>query len=210
MLLIKMISNGKIRLLELWRKNLFSELSMAEIMKEAKKKTKTWVFNTLKLLVKNEILISTRKANLNIYRLNLNNPLSLQLLQYLETQENLSSPELGIISEIIGKIPVKSCSIIVFGSYAEGKQTKNSDLDICILVEDKRVEKRIKAYVNDVKMDYPMRIDEHYITFDEFVKMLLRDEENLAKQIFIKHRLFYNAEIYYQVVKEAYKNGFRP
>src|SRR3989344_703458 len=186
-----MISNEKIRLLEVWRKNPFRELSIAEIMKETKKKTKTWVFNALKLLVNNNILKSIRKANLDIYRLNLENPLSLQLLQYLETQNNLNFQQLKVVSEIIENIPIKNYSIIVFGSYVENKQIKNSDLDVCILIEDKEVEKKIKPYINEIKLNYPIKIDEHYITFGDFVKMFLREEENLVKQIFIKRRLFY-------------------
>ncbi|MDO8508125.1 MAG: nucleotidyltransferase domain-containing protein [Nanoarchaeota archaeon] len=205
-----MISNEKIKLLEVWRENPFKELSIAEIMKETNKKTKTWVFNALKLLLTNNILNSTRKANLDIYRLNLENPLALQFLQYLEVQNNLTFSQIKIVSEIIEKMPVKNCSIIVFGSYVENKQTKNSDLDICILIENKEVEKKIKPYVNEIKLNHAVKIDEHYITFEDFVKMLLREEENLAKQIFIKHRLFYNSEIYYQLLKEAHKHGFRP
>src|SRR3989344_7283387 len=108
-----MISNEKIRLLEVWRENLFRELSIAEIMKETKKKTKTWVFNSLKLLVNNDILKSTRKANLDIYSLNLESPLSLQFLQYLETQNNLNFPQIKAVSDIIEKIPIKSYSLVV-------------------------------------------------------------------------------------------------
>lgn len=205
-----MISNEKIRLLKVWRKNPFREFSIAEIMKESKKKTKTWVFNALKLLAKNNILKSTRKANLDIYNLNLDNPASLQLLQYLEAQDNMNFPQLKVVSEIISKIPIKNCAVIVFGSYANNKQTKKSDLDICILIENKEVEKKLKPYINEIKFNYSIKIDEHYILFENFVKMLLREEENLAKQIFIKHLLFYNSEIYYQLLKEAHKNGFRP
>ena len=205
-----MISNEKIRLLEAWRINPFRELSIAEIMKEAKKETKTWIFNALKLLVNNNILKSIRKANLDIYTLNLENPLSLQLLQYLETQDNLNFSQLKVISEIIEKSPVKNLSIVVFGSYAQNKQTKTSDLDICILIEDKNIERKIKPYINEIKLNYPIEIHEHYIAFNDFVKMLLREEENLAKQIFIKRKLFYNSEIYYKLLKEAHKNGFRP
>ena len=205
-----MISNEKIRLLEVWRKNPFKELSVSEIMKESKKETKTWVFNSLKLLVNNNLLKSTRKANLDIYNLNLENPLSLQFLQYLEAQNNLNFSQLKIISEVIEKIPIKNYSIMVFGSYAENKQTKNSDLDICILIDNKEVEKKIKPYINETKLNHSIKIDEHYIIFEDFAKMLLREEENLAKQIFIKRRLFYNSEIYYQLLKEAYKYGFRP
>ena len=205
-----MISNEKIRLLEVWRKNPFRGLSIAEIMEEAEKRTKTWVFNALKLLVNNNILKSARKANLDIYSLNLENPLSFQLLQYLEAQNNLNFQQLKLISEIIEKIPIKNCSIIVFGSYAVNKQKKNSDIDICILIDSKEVEKKIKPYVNDIKLNHPIKVDEHYIIFEDFVKMLLREEENLAKQIFIKRRLFYNSEIYYELLKDAHKHGFRP
>ena len=205
-----MISNEKIRLLEVWRLNPFRELSIAEIMKETKKKTKTWVFNALKLLVNNNILKSTRKANLDIYNLKLENPLSLQLLQYLEAQNNINFSHLKVISEIIEKMPIKNYSIIVFGSYAVNNQTKSSDLDIAILIENKEVEKRIKPYFNEVKLNHAIKIDEHYISSEDFVKMLLREEENLAKQIFIKSKLFYNSDIYYQLLRGAYKNGFRP
>ena len=205
-----MISNEKIRLLEVWKVNLFRELSISEIMKDTKKKTKTWVFNALKLLVKNNILKSTRKANLDIYNLNLENPLALQLLQYLEAQNNINFPYLKVISDIIEKIPIKNYSIIVFGSYTVNKQTKNSDLDIAFLVESKETEKRVKPYINEIKLSYPINIDDRYILFKDFIEMLLREEENLAKQIFIKRKLFYNSDIYYQLLKDAYKNGFRP
>ena len=204
-----MIQSEKLKLLNAWRSNPFGEFSISEIMKILKKNTKTWVFNTLKEFVKSKILISKRKGNLDIYNLNLSNPITIQFLTYLETQENVNFPKLEIISEIIEKVPMKNYSLIVFGSYANNQNTKTSDIDICLLIDNKETEKRIKPYLNEIKLNHPIKIDEHYITFEEFVKMLLREEENLGKQIFRKHKTFYNADIYYQLIKEAYKNGFR-
>lgn len=204
-----MIQNEKLKLLNTWRSNPFAEFSISEIMEISKKNTKTWIFTALKELVKAKVLGSKRKGNLDIYSLNLSNHLTIQFLNYLETQENINFPKLDIISEIIEKIPIKNYSLIVFGSYANNKQTKTSDMDICLLIDDKEVEKRIKPYLNEIKLNYPIKIDEHYITFENFVKMLLREEENLGKQIFRKNKTFYNADIYYQLIKEAYKNGFR-
>ena len=206
---MKLIPNKQIELLNVWRNSPLREFSISEIMKQSNKNTKTWVFNTLKSLVKNKILICNRKGNLDIYTLNLANPITTQLLQYLESQENISFPQLGLISELIDKISIKCYSLIVFGSYASNKHTKNSDIDICILIDNKETEKKIKPYVNEIKLNYPIKIDEHYVTFEDFVKMLLREEENLGKQIFRKHKIFYNADVYYQLLKEAYKNGFR-
>lgn len=204
-----MISNKKIKLLETWKSSPFREYSISEIMKISGKRTKTWAFNSLKELTKNKLLIQERKGNLDLYSINLNNPLLVQALQYIESQNNLNFPQLEIIVEIINKIPIKNYCLLVFGSHAENKQKNGSDLDICFLIENTQ-EKKIKPYFNDIKFNYPVNIDDHYITFDDFVKMLLREEENLGKQIFRNHILFYNADTYYQLIKGAYKNGFKP
>jgi len=205
-----MRTDEKIKILEAWRKNPFSNLSRMEIMKSLNKKTKTWTFNTLKHLVKNRILKSDRKANLDIYSLNLSNPIPLKILDFLEIRESIKFERLDIISEMVNKIPLRGYCLIVFGSYAENKQKKDSDIDICILIRDKEDEKKIKPYIEDIKLNYKIKIDEHYILFNEFIEMLKRTEENLGKQIFRKHRIFYNSDIYYNLIKEAYKNGFRP
>ena len=205
-----MLSNKKIKLLESWKNNPFAELSIAEIMKLSKKRTKPWVFNALKELTEFKLLTSKRKGNLDIYSLNLDNPFLIQTLQYIESQDSLNFSQLEIITEAINKLPIRNYCLLVFGSYAENKQTKSSDLDICFLIENKQTEKKLKPYFNEVKLNHTANIDEHYIIFSDFVKMLLREEENLGKQIFRIHALFYNADIYYQLIKEAYKNGFRP
>ncbi len=207
---LNMIQAKKIGLLKAWENNPFSEFTLPEIMKLSGKKTKTWTFNSLKLLTKSRLLISRRKGNLDLYSLNLDNPLLIQTLQYLESQDLLGFPALDIITVILDKIPLKEYCLLVFGSYAEGRQREDSDLDICFLVKDTSAETGMRPYVNEVKLNHPVSIDEHYITFAEFVEMLLREEENLGKQIVRKHRLFYNADIYYQLIKGAYKNGFRP
>lgn len=205
-----MIQNQKIRLLQSWKNKVFDEFSISEIMKLSKKKTKPWVFNSLKQLVKNKLLISKRKGNLDLYKLNLDNPLLTQTLQYLEIQDSLNFQHLDLIIEILNKIPLKNYCLLIFGSYAEYKQKEKSDLDICFLIENMQQKKRIKPYFNEIKLNYAVEIDEQYITFNDFVTMLLREEENLGKQIFRKHKLFFNSDTYYQLIKEAYKNGFRP
>ena len=199
----------KIKLLNIWKNNPFAEFSISEIMKHSQKITKTWVFNTLKDFTDKKILIEKRKANINVYSLNIENPLSFQFLSFLELLENTQFEHIKIISEIIKKIPIKCYSLVIFGSYVNNKQTKKSDLDICFLLDEQKTEKKIIPYVNDIKLSTSIKIHEHYIAIEEFVKMLLLEEENLGKQILRNHKLFYNPEIYYQTIKEAFKNGFR-
>lgn len=205
-----MITNKKLKLLEVWKYDLFEEFTISEIMKLSKKKTKTWIFNSLKLLTKDKLLISRRKGNLNLYSLNLNNPLLIQMLQYLEVQNMLNFPLLNIITEILNEIPIKDYCLLIFGSYVKSKQKSDSDIDICFLIENNNLKEKIKPYLNEIKLNHAIHIDEHYVTFDHFIKMLLVKDENLGKQIFRKHKLFYNSDIYYKLIKEAHKHGFRP
>ena len=205
-----MIPNKSIGMLDAWDKNAFAELSISEIMEHTGKKTKPWVFNVLKALAKYNLLVKKRKGNINLYTLSLDNPLLVQTLQFLEIQNNYNFTKLDVIKEIISKTPPSAYCLLVFGSYAEGKQTKESDLDVCFLIESAAAEKKIKSYFNEIKLATHVNIDEHYITFSDFIKMLLRDEENLAKQIFRNRRIFFGADIYYKLIMEAHKNGFRP
>jgi predicted nucleotidyltransferase len=205
-----MIPNEVLRLLDVWRENPFADFTISEVMKRSGKKTKPWAFNALKLMTEKHLLTLRKKGNINVYQLDLKNPCLVQMLQYLEAQKNVDFPLLEVMMETIGTIRSRNYCLLLFGSYAENRQTKTSDLDVCFLVENKTAEKTIKPYFNEVKLDFPVTIDEHYITFDDFVKMLLNDEENLGKQIFRKHKIFLNSDIYYQLIKEAYRHGFRP
>jgi len=205
-----MLTIEKIKLLNIWKDNIFEEFSISEVMSLSKKETKTWVFNTLKIFAKHNLINCRRKGNINLYILNISNPLVLHLLQFLEVQENLDFKEIKLISDIIENIPIKNCSILIFGSYANKKQSPNSDLDICFLVENRLIEKKLKSHINEIKLNYKIKIDDNYIIFKDFIRMLINKEENLGKQIFRKHKLFYNPDIYYELIKEAYKHGFRP
>lgn len=206
--LLMVMSNKVIKLLNVWSKGLFSQLSISEIMKLSGKKTKTWVFNSLKLLKNNDLIVSERKGNMDLYSINVNNNLVFQLLNYLEVQKSIKFLELKLINHVINEVPVKNYCLIVFGSYADNKQVKGSDLDLCFLVENEQAAKKIKPYSNEIKLNYKVKVDEHYITFTDFKEMLLRNEENLGKQIVKKHKIFYNPCIYYQLLKEAHKRGF--
>ncbi len=189
-----MIPNEQIKLLEAWKKQLFEELSISEIMKVSRKRTKPWVFNALKELTKNGLLAARRKANINLYRLNLDNPFLIQTLQYLEAQSNLGLPYSRVISELIRKIPVMGYCLLAF---------EDKKVELCFLIDGKEMGKEIRKRVDKVSFKA------HYIVFDDFVDMLLKEGEDIAKKIFSNHKLFFNADIFYGLVKEAYRNGFR-
>ncbi len=182
-----MAPKEQIKLLDTWRGNLFEEYSISEIMEISKKRTKPWVFNSLKQLTDEKLLIVRRKANINLYRLNLDNPFLLQTLQYLGAERNSRYRYLDAVSGMIKDIPLRNYCLLGFGEK------------FCFLVEDKKSIEKIRVHVKGLKV--------HYFTFDGFVDVLLRGEE-IGKRIFEEHRLFLNADIYYGLIKEAHRKGF--
>ena len=100
-------------------------------------------------------------------------------------------------------------SIIIFGSYAVGEQEKGSDLDIAIFVESEDNRKKIESLANSAKLKSALEMDIHVIPKGEMIEMLTSKEENLGKQIARKHLAVYNHRIFYEIVKEGMRHGFR-
>jgi len=100
-------------------------------------------------------------------------------------------------------------SIVIFGSYASEKEKKSSDLDVAVFVEDRAKVKEVERFLSSAKLKSVISLDVHVIVRDDFIEMLVNDEENLGKQIARKHLAIYNHQIFYDLVKEGMKNGFR-
>lgn len=106
------------------------------------------------------------------------------MLNLIENKKSLQFQskvkEIAIIVEEL----LKSCeSLIVFGSYASGNFNKESDLDIVILGKYKKEE------VKKIKQKQVIEINEHYVSYNEFNK-ILRFRNPLALEIMKNHILF--------------------
>jgi len=206
---LKVPSTEEFEILSVFKTMPFDDLSISEIMRQTGKKSKPWVFNTLSKLERGGLLKKNVKGNMNLYRASLENPALLGHFLFMETLKLADMPNLEVIARIIQITRLKNYCLLVFGSYAEGEQKADSDMDICFLMESGNAAKEIRPYVNEVVIKSKIEIHDHMITFGEFVEMLLRPEENLGKQIFKKHVLAFNGDIFYGLVKEAYNRGFR-
>ena len=203
------IHTEELRILDLFRKNLFAEFTLKQIMQKLNKKSYNWTYKAISRLSKN-ILISEKKGNTTIVKINLDNPQTITYLSYLDRREAYEK-NIPLIDELITAISQKTpyFSLIVTGSFATGAARKDSDLDLIIIVEDERKKKEIKPYVKEATKFSGINIDEHIFSKKEFYLMLTSDKDNFGKEVFRKHLLFYGIEAYYQIIIEAIKNGLQ-
>ncbi|MEK6974358.1 MAG: nucleotidyltransferase domain-containing protein [Nanoarchaeota archaeon] len=91
-------------------------------------------------------------------------------------------------------------SLVLFGSYAEEKHTKASDIDLLIINKDGSKNINFSKYETLFKIE----INPIFVSFIEFEAMLKDKEENVGKQVLKKHIILYNQELFWNWV---FKNG---
>jgi len=205
-----MLTESQLRIFEPLTKNMLKEYSIKEIKESCGEKSNNALSLALKKF-KDENLIKERRVGRSLlYTLNIDNDLVFNYITLINTKK-LPKPVLRAIERIKEDVEKHTSffSIVVFGSYAIRKQTKNSDLDVAVFIEEENKRKIIESAIKSSELKTPLEIHGHVISKEEFLEMLKIDNENLGKQIARKHLSIYNSPIFYSLLKRGVKNGFR-
>jgi len=157
-----------------------------------------------------EDLVKKREVgNIILYALNLDNSTVFSYFDIVikEKRSNLVKSSLKIIREELSNI--EFVSLVIFGSYVEGKQKEKSDLDIAIFVNSVEDKKNCELSMKSAELKSILKIDAHIITKEEMLQMLKDKHENLGKQIAYKHLAIQNPIIFYSIIQEGINNGFK-
>lgn len=201
-----MITKKQLKIFEVFARNPFKKFAVNAIKKLSKEKSNNAITIAMKQFL-NEKIVSREEIGRNhLYHLNLN---SEEVYGYISIlSSNLPDNIKKIINQLAKEIEKHICfySIVIFGSYALMKQTKDSDIDIAIFIADKNKIKHLQAAVNSIKLKSTLKIDAHIITSNEFREMLRADYENLGKEIARKNLPVSNPKIFYSIIQETIKN----
>lgn len=120
------------------------EVFSANEVSKAAKCSRGATNQALRLLLESDILSRERKGNLFLYKLNTDN----FVLRHFKIFENL----LGL-QRLVKEIKKYCYEVVLFGSRAEGTNTKKSDIDLFIRTEYKKEVRRIisKYETGDVR-----------------------------------------------------------
>jgi predicted nucleotidyltransferase len=205
-----MLTRKQIKILNIFAGSEFKEFSFKELKELCRENSTSIIQNAIKAFLKEGLIKERKIGTSKLYSLNHEND---KVYTYLELFIKEKLPKqvkysLQLIKESIDK---HTCfySLVVFGSYASGKQSKTSDLDVAVFIDKEKDKKRMEASLKSAGLKSFLKIDGHVITNKEFLEMLKIESENLGKQIARKHLIIYNPLIFYSLLKEGIKNGFR-
>ncbi|MFH0831350.1 MAG: nucleotidyltransferase domain-containing protein [archaeon] len=205
-----MLTKEEIKIIDLFRKDLFRSYTIREIMKRTSKKSYPWTFNSVRKMEKMGLIDMAKKGYSNICSLSLDNSYTITYLAFLDELEANSRklPRDNII-QLINAVPLSYFTFMVAGSYAAGKATEKSDIDVVVLAEDGTETKKILTILKNKGELMVPEAHPYVFTKTEFLNMLLNEEQNYGKLIFKNRIIFFGAENYYLIVKKAIKNGFK-
>ena len=86
--------------------------------------------------------------------------------------------------------------VILFGSYAKGKETEKSDIDLLIINKDGKK----SLFFSTCELLFKKKINPLFIMKKEFKKMLQEENENVGKQAVKNHIILNNPELFWTLV----------
>ena len=94
-------------------------------------------------------------------------------------------------------------TLLIFGSYAIGEETKNSDTDILMIIEKIEDADKEEKFLNRIADTY-LKKHHCYVIGKESVKEMVkeRDKLNVINETLNKHIIFFGADDYYRLMQE--------
>ena len=203
-----MLTEKELRIIELYRKNIFASYTIREIMKKINTKSYNWIHNAVKKLKIENILKCEEKGKRILCSINLEEQKTLIYLSLIEETNPLIKkiPNLKKITEFM---PLDFHILLISGSYADGSFTEKSDIDVVVIINKKEDRKfLLNKLSNEGDLMIP-KLHPYVFTREEFLEMLTNKEENYGKETAKKHIIIAGAELFYTILREAIENGFR-
>ena len=204
-----MLTPKQIKIFEAFLRRPYKELTYKEIKDYSKENSNSIIQKAIIKFLTEDLVRKREVGNIILYAINLDNSTVFSYFDIImkEKRSNLVKSSLKIIREELSNI--EFVSIVIFGSYAEGKQKEKSDLDIALFVNSVEDKKNCELSMKSAELKSILKIDAHIITKDEMLQMLKDKHENLGKQIAYKHLAIYNPVIFYSIIQEGINNGFK-
>lgn len=204
-----MITEKQLKIFQVLVKQPFAEFTRKQIKQTAKENSNNALAIAIKHFAKENIIKIQKVGKSELISLNLEEDKVYYYLA-LANAGQIDKPTqktVAIVKSEVEKI-THFYSLIIFGSFAVNKQKKTSDLDISIFIENKENKNKVMAALNSAGQKSLLPIDAHVITKDDFIEMLVNEEENLGKEIAKKHLVLHNHQLFYDLIKEGIKHGY--
>ncbi|MBR9701317.1 hypothetical protein GOV13_00155 [Candidatus Pacearchaeota archaeon] len=174
-------------------------------IREISLKLKADYKNTSQALNNLNLKTYSKKKQGNSYLIEFNPENNIETLSIEEkrTKEFLSkNPKMKLIVKDINEINYPFMIVLIFGSFANEKNTQTSDMDLCIISDNKTKTNKLIEMLNL----FNLKIEIQEFTTGEFVSMIEKKQNNLGHEITKNNVILYGIENYYNLISNNSQN----
>lgn len=193
------------------RKDLCKGLTILEISKQLKIGYRP-AYNHISEMENEGIMQIEKIGSAKQCKLNFSSPKTRHLLESFDMlkKEELykENPKLRIIDNLISKLTEKFISeihsVVLFGSYAKGTASKQSDIDLLFIVsnlKDKSLREIIERECASYQYSHNIKISPLITDIEEFRKMLKSKELNVGKEVKESGISLYGHELFWRIIE---------
>lgn len=155
----------------------------------------------LQKLIKDKIITAKKIGKSTVCNLNHSiYNIKIHQVQDKRRKEILRNKDLNQLhKEINRKLNTSLYISLLFGSFVNKKQNKNSDIDLLFISNENEFEKKINTILSLV----PLKVHSLVFTEEEFIKMATSNKLNVVKEIIQKNIIMYGIENYYNLLKKC-------
>ncbi len=148
-------------------------------------------------------LLHTQKlGNTNLISLNLKPSTDIYSVEKNRTDNFLLyHPKLKIVKNYIEELNYPFLIVLVFGSYVKKTDTEHSDIDICVIIDDKDKSKELWQKLNLL----PLKLEIQEFSTKEFISMIEKRQNNVGQEIVKNNIILYGTENYYNLISKWMK-----
>lgn len=106
------------------------------------------------------------------------------------------------INDFLKELEVKPIIAIIFGSYASGKYTKISDIDILLVFQKMEDSKRIENTAKKISMKTNTQLNPVYLSYPEFKESFHNSTNEFFKKLKIDKIILIGIEWWRQLINE--------
>lgn len=156
-------------------------------------------YQNIQKLEKRGIIKTERLGNTNNCSFNYNFDSLVFAVEVERREEKLKNKKINSICRELKSFNNPFFIVLLFGSYASGKQTKHSDVDLLIVVDDNSLKTEIKQSLSVLPFDL------HCIYFNtkEFKSMINSREFTVVEEAKKNNIVLRGVENYYSIIKDV-------
>ncbi|MBI5388826.1 nucleotidyltransferase domain-containing protein [Candidatus Woesearchaeota archaeon] len=201
-LITKMLTKTDVRVLELFTSKITTPLTIREVSKQIQKDLHI-VHQSIKKLQNQKYLMRYHEKhpglilNYKTHRADFSYIESLRAEAFLKRNASIRAH----MYSILAKLPTSFYSLIIFGSYASGKNTEQSDIDLLVILPryDEAMERSLTAILSISVRPYHLQIVGEESVHEMLAK---REELNVMNETPNNHIILYGAEQFYKLLGE--------